>query len=139
MNFARITRYGNIAANHKCALQLPTVMKQEDKICTVPRLGCEFAGQYTGTGMKKEDIEKASKRSGDKSGDYKPTKGAQALALNTLWSGPRSFDGRSAGSRDAEPTADVLSRTLSKDLQRLLILVIIKSKYQSSHYLVTHW
>jgi len=52
------------------------------------------AGQYTGTGMKKEDIEKASKRSGDKSGDYKPTKGAQALAPNTLWSGPRSFDGR---------------------------------------------
>ncbi|KAJ7287039.1 hypothetical protein C8J57DRAFT_1707439 [Mycena rebaudengoi] len=52
------------------------------------------AGQYTGTGMKKEDIKKASKRSGDKSGDYKPTKGAHALAPNTLWSGPRSFAGR---------------------------------------------
>ncbi|KAJ7868212.1 hypothetical protein B0H14DRAFT_3861568 [Mycena olivaceomarginata] len=52
------------------------------------------ASQYTGTGMKKEDIEKASKRSGDKSGDYKPTKGAHALAPNTLWSGPRSFAGR---------------------------------------------
>ncbi|KAJ7927121.1 hypothetical protein B0H13DRAFT_1971601 [Mycena leptocephala] len=51
------------------------------------------AGQYTGTGMKKEDIEKANKRSGDKSGDYKPTKGAHALAPNTLWSGQRSFAG----------------------------------------------
>ncbi|KAJ7506486.1 hypothetical protein B0H11DRAFT_2219857 [Mycena galericulata] len=51
------------------------------------------AGQYTSMGMKKEDVETASKRSGDKSGDYKPTKGTQALALNTLWCGPRSFAG----------------------------------------------
>ncbi|KAJ7237473.1 hypothetical protein B0H12DRAFT_1138914 [Mycena haematopus] len=57
------------------------------------------ADQYTGTGMKKEDLEKASKCNGDNSGEYdfKPTKGRQGSAPNTLWSGPLSFDGRWCG------------------------------------------